>query len=57
MIPRLKIMNKLCNVLSRYTKPMLYKKLIVPLIDYADIVYDSASQKDSQLFKARRTEQ
>ena len=43
-IPRLRMLHKYKYVLNVHLKLMLYKTLIVPLFDYADIIYDCLSQ-------------
>ena len=42
------MLGKLRNILNRTTKLMLYKTLIMPLIDYADVIYDGANVKETQ---------
>ena len=47
VVSKLKMLDKYRNVLNEHTKLILYKTLIVPLFNYADIIYYGISQKDS----------
>ena len=49
VIPRLKMLNKVKQILNRKTKLTLYKTLIAPLFDYGDIIYGSLSYKDTMI--------
>ena len=47
----MKKLSRLSAILSRQTKLLLYKTIIVPLIDYADIVYEGINVKDRQVLE------
>ncbi len=51
VLPRLKMLEKLWYTLGRNVKPTLYKKLIRPLFDYADVVYNCLTQMDTHLLQ------
>ena len=47
VIPRLRMLGKLKQTISKNLKLLLYKTLIMPLFDYGDIIYDGLNQRDS----------
>ena len=51
VVPRLKMLGNLTNVLSKNIKLILYKTLIAPLLDYGDIIYDGLTVKDSHMLQ------
>ena len=51
IIPRLKMLGNLTNILSKNIKLILYKTLIVPPLDYVDIIYDGLAVKDGQILQ------
>ena len=45
-IGKIKFLSRLNNVLSQNTMLMLYKSLILPTIDYGDMIYDCVNLSD-----------
>ncbi len=46
-IGKVKLLGRLNNILMPDTMLMFYKTLILPIIDYGDIIYDGVSQKNA----------
>ena len=46
-ISKVKLLGSLNQILSKDTLLMLYKTLILPIIDYGDIIFDGINQKDA----------
>ena len=50
-IGKVKLLGRLNSFLSSETLLMLYKTLILPVIDYSDIIYDCMSQKNAMVLQ------
>ncbi len=50
-IGKVKLLGRLNEFLSKETLLMLYKTLILPIIDYGDIIYDGLNQKDAEVLQ------
>ena len=50
-IGKVKFLSKLNEFLSAETMLMLYKTLILPIIDYGDILYDCITQKNAMILQ------
>ncbi len=50
-IGKIKLLGRLNMVLSQETMLHLYKTLIMPIIDYGDVIYNCMSQKDANILQ------
>ena len=50
-IGKVKLLGRLNQILTRETLLMLYKTLILPIIDYGDVIYDCISQKNVMILQ------
>ena len=50
-IGKVKLLGRLSDFLQADTLLMLYKSLILPIIDYRDIIYDGMSQKNAMILQ------
>ena len=48
VIPRLRLLGKARQVTGKNTCLFLYKSLIMPMFDYADIIYDCLFQRETE---------
>lgn len=47
VIPKIKTLSKIAPIVRQSTSLMIYKTLILPIIEYGDIIYDCLSVKDA----------
>ena len=51
VFPKMKMLGRVRSFISEKLALQLYKRLIIPHIDYGDVVYDAASKKDCQMLQ------
>ena len=47
MVPRLKMLAKIRNITGQGMSMYLYKALLLPILDYGDIIFDCLMQRDN----------
>ena len=47
LIPKIRTLGKISRIIKQSTSLMIYKTLILPIMEYGDIIYDCLSAKDA----------
>ncbi len=47
VIPKIRTLGKIAPIVKRSTSLMIYKTLILPIMEYGDVVYDCLTVKDA----------
>jgi len=48
-------LKKIKNIYPRYSLLVLYRAYVLPILDYADIIYDYCTTTDSKLLESVQT--